>query len=258
MTPAPSPGRRAVVTGGAKGIGREITLRLAGLGLDVTALGRNPDALDTVIAAARAARLPGTVNGRTCDVTDEAQVHDTFPVLGTVDILINNAGVSTSNPLQRTSLAEWEHQLRVNATGPFLCTRAVVDGMRQRGWGRIVTIASTASHTGSRYTAAYSASKHAVLGLMRSVAAEVGGTGVTANCICPTFVRTDMTERTIATIAARTGRSPADAERALGAQAALGRLLEPTEVADAVAYLVTDAAAAINGQSLILDGGGTS
>ena len=144
----------------------------------------------------------------------------------------------------------------VNATGAFLCTRAVLPGMLERGSGRIVTVASTAGRAGARYTAAYTASKHAAVGLMRAVAAEVAGTGVTANAVCPAFVRTDMTARSVERIVARTGRSEADAEAALAEAAPLGRLLEPEEVAFAVAFLAAAEAGAINGQTLILDGGG--
>jgi NAD(P)-dependent dehydrogenase (short-subunit alcohol dehydrogenase family) len=125
--------------------------------------------------------------------------------------------------------------------------------MAERGHGRIVTVASVASHHGSRYTAAYTASKHAALGFMRAVAAEVAGTDVTANAVCPAYVRSDMTDRTIESIAERTGR---DGEAALAAMAPLGRLIEPEEVAFAVAFLAAPEAGAINGQSLILDGGG--
>jgi NAD(P)-dependent dehydrogenase (short-subunit alcohol dehydrogenase family) len=129
--------------------------------------------------------------------------------------------------------------------------------MVERGTGRIVTVASTAGRVGSRYTAGYTASKHAAVGLMRAVAAEVGGTGVTANAVCPTFVRTNMTQRSVQRIAATTGRTEAESEAAMIATATLGRLLEPEEVAFAVAFLAAPQAAAINGQTLVLDGGGT-
>ena len=138
-------------------------------------------------------------------MTDEEAVARVFGEIGAVDVLVNNAGVSSSAPLKRTSLADWERQLAVNATGAFLCTRAVVEGMKERGRGRIVTVASVAAHHGSRYTSGYTASKHAVLGLTRSVAAELAGTGVTCNAVCPAYVRSDMTDTTIATIEARTG-----------------------------------------------------
>ena len=190
------------------------------------------------------------------DVTDEGQVTAFFERLGRVDVLVNNAGVASGAPLARTTLDDWRAHFDVNATGAFLCTRAVVGGMIERGDGRIVTVASTAGLAGARYTAAYSASKHAAVGLMRAVAAEVAGTGVTANAVCPAYVRTDMTRRSIARIVAATDRSEEEAEAALVATSPLGRLLEPEEVAFAVAFLADPAAGAINGQTLVLDGGG--
>ena len=125
--------------------------------------------------------------------------------------------------------------------------------MRERDRGRIVTVASLASHVGSRYTSGYTASKHAVLGLTRAVAAEVAGTGITCNAVCPAYVRSDMTDATIANIESRTGQ---DGEAALASMAALGRLIEPSEVAFAVQFFASAEAGAINGQSLIMDGGG--
>jgi NAD(P)-dependent dehydrogenase (short-subunit alcohol dehydrogenase family) len=171
-------------------------------------------------------------------------------------VLVNNAGVSASAPLSRTTMEDWGDQLDANATGAFLCTRAVLPAMLERDRGRVVTVASTAGVAGARYTAAYSASKHAAVGLMRAVAAEVAGTGVTANAVCPAFVRTEMTRRSVERIVATTGRSETDAEAALAAAAPLGRLLEPEEVAFAVAFLAAPEAGAVNGQTLILDGGG--
>jgi len=141
-------------------------------------------------------------------------------------------------------------------TGPFLCMRAVVPGMKQRGAGAIVTVASTAGRVGAPYTSAYTASKHAAVGLMRAVASEVAGSGVRVNAVCPTFVRTEMTARAAANIVQRTGRTAAEAESALAAGSPLGRLLEPEEVADAIVFLTSPAAAAINGQALVIDGGG--
>jgi NAD(P)-dependent dehydrogenase (short-subunit alcohol dehydrogenase family) len=225
--------RVVVVTGGGQGIGRAIVERFAAAREQVVALGRD-----------------------TCDVTDEAAVAAAFERIGPVDVLVNNAGVSSSAPLARTELADWQAQMEVNATGAFLCTRAVLPAMLERGSGRVVTVASTAGRAGARYTAAYSASKHAAVGLMRAVAAEVAGTGVTANAVCPAFVRTDMTARSVERIVSRTGRDAAEAEAALADASPLGRLLEPEEVAFAVAFLAAPEAGAINGQTLILDGGG--
>jgi NAD(P)-dependent dehydrogenase (short-subunit alcohol dehydrogenase family) len=222
---------KVVITGGKRGIGTAITAHFEGLGHDVVPLA-----------------------SADLDVTDEAAVERLFGELGPVDVLVNNAGVSSSAPLKRTTLDEWHRQMDVNATGAFLCTRAVLEGMRSRDFGRIITVASLASHVGSRYTSGYTASKHAVMGFMRSVAAEVAGTGVTANSVCPAYVRSDMTDATIANIQARTGRE--DGEDVLAKMAALGRLIEPEEVAFAVAFFAATEAGAINGQSLIMDGGG--
>lgn len=225
--------RLVVVTGGTRGIGAAIAARFSAAG-------------DTVLAPGRAE----------CDVTDEDAVAAYFAAAGPVDVLVNNAGISSSAPTTRTSLDDWRSQIEVNATGAFLCTRAVLPGMRERDGGRIVTVASTAAHVGYRYTAGYTASKHAAVGLMRAVAAELAGTGVTANAVCPAFVRTDMTATSVARIQERTGRSVGDAESALAAASPLGRLLEPEEVAFAVSFLAAPEAAAINGQTLVLDGGG--
>jgi NAD(P)-dependent dehydrogenase (short-subunit alcohol dehydrogenase family) len=225
--------RVVVVTGGTRGIGRAVAERFEAAGERVIALGRGD-----------------------CDVTDEAAVAQTFERIGPVEVLVNNAGVSGSAPLARTTLDDWRTQMDVNATGAFLCTRAALPGMLERGSGRVVTVASTAGRAGARYTAAYSASKHAAVGLMRAVAAELAGTGVTANAVCPAFVRTDMTRRSVERIVSATGRDEAQAEAALGEASPLGRLLEPEEVAFAVAFLAAAEAGAINGQTLILDGGG--
>jgi NAD(P)-dependent dehydrogenase (short-subunit alcohol dehydrogenase family) len=234
----------AVVTGGGKGIGLACGKALAAVGHRVVVIGRDEAAL-----------AASGFGYRVCDVTDESSVAECFGGIGAVDVLVNNAGVSTSAPLHRVTLDDWNHAFAVNATGAFLCTRAVLPEMRTAGWGRVVTVASIASHMGSAYIAAYTASKHAVLGLMRVVAAEVAGTGVTANSVCPGYVRSEMTDRTIANIIERTGRTAAEAEQALVEGSSLGRLIEPDEVAAAVAYLCSAEAAAVSGQSIILDGG---
>lgn len=223
--------RTVVVTGGAKGIGKAVAERFP---------------TDDVHA-------PGHAE---LDVTNEEQVTAFFERLGRVDVLVNNAGVAAGMSLVRTTLDDWRAHLDVNATGVFLCTRAVVGGMIERGDGRIVTVASIAGLTGMRYTAAYAASKHAAIGLMRATAAEVAGTGVTANAVCPAWVRTDMTRRTVENIVAKTGRTAEEAEAELKDLTPLGRLLEPDEIAAAVVFLASPEAAAINGQTVVLDGGG--
>lgn len=242
--------RRVVVTGGAKGIGLAVVERFLALGDEVVALGRDGEAL------ARLEREHHRARTLVCDVTDEDAVVATFAQIGPVDVLVNNAGLAESAPLHRTSLADWRRHLDVNATGAFLCLRAVVEGMRERGAGVVVNVASTAGRVGTPYTAAYTASKHALVGLTRAAAAELGGTGVRVNAVCPTFVRTELTARAVARIVGATGRSAVEAEAALAASSPLGRLLEPGEVAEAVLYLASEAAAAVNGQALVLDGGG--
>ena len=222
-----------VVTGGTKGIGKAVADRFAARGDRVEAVGRD--------------RL---------DVTDEQMVKGFFEKTGPVDVLVNNAGVAWSTPLERTTLEDWRAHLDANATGAFLCTRAVIGGMIERGDGRIVTVASVAGLVGSRYTAAYAASKHAAIGLMRATAAEAAGTGVTANAVCPAWVDTDMTRRTVDNIVEKTDRSAAEAEASIVKMTPLGRLLTPEEVAFAVEFLAAPEAAAINGQTLVLDGGG--
>ena len=223
--------RVVVVTGGTKGIGKAVAERFS---------------TEDVVAPSH----------DELDVTNEEQVAAFFEGLGQVDVLVNNAGIGAGAPLARTTLDDWRAHLEVNATGAFLCTRAVVGGMIERGDGRIVTVASIAGLAGMRYTAAYAASKHAAVGLMRATAAEVGGTGVTANAVCPAWVRTDITRRTVENIVEKTGRTAEEAEAELEQMTPLGRLLEPEEVAAAVVFLASPEAAAINGQTLVLDGGG--
>jgi NAD(P)-dependent dehydrogenase (short-subunit alcohol dehydrogenase family) len=225
--------RRVVVTGAARGIGRATSLAFARLGDDVVALSHAD-----------------------LDVTDEAAVNDVFAGLGAVDVLVNNAGVAVSAPLDRTTLVAWQDHLAVNATGVFLCARAVLPGMVERDEGVIVTVASTAGVSGAPYAAAYTASKHAAVGLTRAIAAEVAGTGVRVNAVCPAFVDTDLTGGAVERIVQATGRSEGEARASLEGLSPLGRLLRPDEVAAAVVYLASDEAAAINGQTLILDGGG--
>jgi NAD(P)-dependent dehydrogenase (short-subunit alcohol dehydrogenase family) len=225
--------RLVVVTGGKKGIGKAVAERFSAAGDRVEPAGHDD-----------------------LDVTDEDAVATFFEEVGPVDVLVNNAGVAWSTPLRQTSLEDWNAHLNVNATGAFLCTRAVLGGMIERGGGRIVTVASVAGLVGARYTGAYTASKHAAIGLMRATAAEVAGTGVTANAVCPIWVRTDMTRRAVERIVHATDRDEEQAEAELAAMAPLGRLLEPEEVAFAVQFLAAPEAAAINGQTLVLDGGG--
>jgi NAD(P)-dependent dehydrogenase (short-subunit alcohol dehydrogenase family) len=174
-----------------------------------------------------------------------------------IDILVASAGVNEAAPIHRFPLELFRHVVETNIIGTFLAVRTVLPGMRARRWGRIVAIASAASHHGIRYGSAYAASKHGVVGFIRSVATEAAGTGVTANSVCPAVIESEMTDVSIARIVA-TGRTEqqARAELVEALAAPLGRFVESSEVAAAVAYFVSDEAGAVNGQSLILDGGG--
>lgn len=250
-----TPERRvAVVTGGSRGIGASVVRLLAARGWHVVAVARSVDALAQVVEDVR--RVGGSAEAMRCDITDEGEVNRAFEYVGAIDVLVNNAGAAMSAPVHRATLADWTSMLQVNATGSFLCTRAALPSMRERGWGRIVMIGSTSSVVGMPYTAAYTAAKHAVVGLMRVVAAEVAGTGITANAVCPTYVRSEMTEDTIRRIVERTGKPSADVLASLANAAPLGRLVECDEVAETVAFLCSDAAAPISGQAIVLDGGG--
>ena len=243
--------RTVLITGGNKGIGRACAASFAKDGHRVIVTGRDRGALDRV-----AGDIPG-VEALAFDVTDEQAWADLdSQVQAGIDILVANAGIAMSAPIHRTSVDDWRRVMDINVLGVFLAARAVVPHMKEQGWGRIVAVASTAGTHGLRYGTAYSASKHGAIGLIRSIATELVGSGVTANSVCPAFVDTEMTDRSVSTIVETTGRSPEDARKALERMQPLGRLVTVDEVAAAVAYFASEAAAAVNGQSLILDGGG--
>ncbi|MGH8825662.1 MAG: SDR family NAD(P)-dependent oxidoreductase, partial [Jiangellaceae bacterium] len=172
---------------------------------------------------------------------------------GPVEILIANAGAGSSAPIPRITDADWQHMLDLNLTTPFRCIRRALPAMTSAGWGRIVVLASVASKWGEPYIAAYTASKHGVLGLVRAAAAETARTGVTINAVCPSYVDTPMTDGSVQTIVARTGRTPDEARAILAAKQPIGRLITVDEVADAVEFCITNPA--ITGQGINVDGG---
>lgn len=252
----PLAGRHALVTGGGRGIGLAVARRLAGDGASVTVTGRDRAALrDAVAELPRAQAQP-------CDVTDPAAVDRAFDAaeaaFGPVDILVNNAGQAVAGPFVKSSPADLRAMLAVNLEGVWLATQGVLAGMLGRGFGRVITIASTAGLIGYPYVAAYVAAKHGAVGLTRALALEVAGKGVTVNAVCPGYTDTDLVAEAVANITAKTGRSAGEARAELARRNPQGRLIAPEEVADCVAWLAGPAAGSVNGQAIAVDGGETA
>jgi len=242
--------RHAVITGGGSGIGAAVARRLLTDGYRVTLMGRSLERLQ-----AQQRQLDGTVAIQACDVGDEASVNAAFAAVGPIDILVNNAGQVETAPLARTSLETWQRLLNVNLTGTFLCSRAVLPGMTQQGFGRIVNVASTAALKGYAYVAAYCAAKHGVLGLTRALALELAKKGITVNAVCPGYTETEIVAQAVETIMAKTGRTAEAARAELAAVNPQGRLIQPEEVAATVAWLVRAESASITGQAIAVAGG---
>lgn len=247
--------RHALVTGGGSGVGRAVALALAQKGVEVAICGRRIEKLEEVAAASP------RIHAIAADVTDEASVAALYKqaqgARGSFDIVVANAGMASSAPATKTTLAEWQKTLAVNMTGAFLSVRPAMDTMRNARGGRIVFIASTAGLKGYPYVAAYVAAKHGVIGLMRAFAVEMARTGVTVNAVCPGFVETGMLEESVARIVETTGRSADEARAALTATNPQGRLIQPQEVADTVLWLCGAEAGSITGQSISVSGGET-
>lgn len=242
--------RRAVVTGGGRGIGRAVAAALTRAGHEVTVFGRSIPALEATVAAGDAAAW------RAVDVTDEAALAASLKDIH-VDILVNNAGIADSAPFAKSDLALFRRLMAVNFESVVTATRTVLPGMIERGFGRVISIASIAGLKGYPYVTAYCASKHAVVGLTRALAQEVARTGVTVNALCPGYVDTDLVRDGAARIAKKTGRAVDEITAEFHKHNPQGRLITVEEVSGAVLWLAGDDAAAVNGQAIAIDGGET-
>jgi NAD(P)-dependent dehydrogenase (short-subunit alcohol dehydrogenase family) len=256
LEPVRLAGLHAVVTGASRGIGAVIAAALAAEGVRVSLLGRDAGTLGQV--AKELGGDPGAL-AITTDVTDSTSVHSAFAAarerFGPVQVLINNAGQAASAKFTETDEALWNRLIAVNLNGTYLCSRQAVPDMLQAGFGRIVNVASIAGLRGAAYISAYVSSKHAVIGLTKSLALEYATRNITVNAVCPGYVDTDIVKSAVANIQAKTGRSESEALAALVATNPQRRLIEPREVADTVMWLCRPGSESVTGQSIVLAGG---
>ena len=246
--------RHALVTGGGQGIGAAVVRAMVARGMRVTVLGRRINVIQSM-----AESDPEQIFAVAADVTDPTQVGAALKRsesrFGPVEILVNNAGQAQSAPFLKMDLHLWQQMLSVNLTGTMICSQAVLPGMLQAGWGRIVNVASTAGQIGYAYVSAYSAAKHGVLGLTKSLALEMAIKGITVNAVCPGFTETDLVRESIDRVVAKTGRTPEQAMAEFVKTNPQGRLIQPEQVADAVMWLCSEGASAVTGQAISVSGG---
>jgi len=242
--------KHALVTGGKGGIGAAIARLFRDKGAQVTLVGRDAAGLEETASELGA-------GWQVADVTDRSQVDTAVAAAadarGTIDILVNNAGIAEAMPFRRMTGEHWDSTLAVNLTGTFNCTRAVIQPMLDRGFGRIVNIASIAALSGYAYVAAYCAAKHGVVGLTRALAREFAGQDITVNAVCPGYTDTDMVHRAIDRIVEKTGRTREQALKEIVGTNPQGRLIRPEEVADTVAWLCRQPS--MTGQAIAIAGG---
>ncbi len=251
-------GKRAVVTGAGRGIGRSIALALAQAGADVAVTARTSSELDQLVAQMQALGRKGYAV--TCDVTNVEQVQQMAKIctdaMHGFDILVNNAGNASSHKFLNHPDELWQRMLDINLTSVYSVTKALVPTLVEQRWGRIINIASTSSRVGSRYIAAYTAAKHGVLGLTRALAVEFVSYNITVNAICPGYVDTPLTDASVSNITARTGMSETQARETLARSSPQQRLIEPDEIAALAVFLAQESSKGITGQAINIDGGG--
>ena len=245
-------GRHALITGGGTGIGAAAAEQLDAAGAKLSLLGRRMEPLLAVTE-----RLGGAAIG--CDVTEPDQIRNAFDEArtrnGPIDILIVNAGIAESAPFHKLQRDSWDRIVATNLTAAFDCAQAAIGDLMKSDNGRIVFVASVAGLRGVPYAAHYAASKHGLLGLMRSLAAEYAKTNLTVNAVCPGYVDTPMTDQSVARVSDITGRSDADSRAIIINMNASGRLVAPEAVGNAIAMLCLPVSRDINGAALTIDGG---
>ncbi len=251
--------RLALITGGGRGIGRAIALEFAREGAEVVVAARTVAQVEQV-AREIVEQHRSKALAVDCDVSELTSVEQMFVKVTeafgrTPDILVNNAGIAESAPITKTDDDLWHRHLAINLSGTFYCTRAALPEMIERGWGRIINIASIAGKTGAPYIAAYTASKHGVLGLTRSVALEIATKGITVNAICPGYVDTEMTTRGIENITQKTRLTAEQAMESIKKMSPQNRIIDAEEVAALALLLASDEGRGINGQAINIDGG---
>ena len=252
MAETPLAGRHALITGGGTGIGAAAAQHLSAAGAKLTLLGRR---MEPILAVAE--EHGGSAIG--CDVTDPEQIRNAFDeartLNGPIDLVIVNAGIAESAPFHKMSRESWDRIIATNLTAAFECSQAAIGDLLKSDNGRLVFVASVASLRGVPYAAHYAASKHGLLGLMRSLAAEYAKTNLTVNAVCPGYVDTPMTDQSIARVSAITGRSEEDSRGAITSMNASGRLVDPDGIATLILTLCLPQSRDINGAAMTIDGG---